>query len=180
MNRNLIKGVLETSRLRLRRFKHSDIDAVYKYGSDEQVVKYLDWNGVTTRQQALDIIESYYLNSLGAYAITLKDSDLCIGAIDIRVDEANDKASFGYLLDHDYWNLGYMQEVLTKILEYCFEDLKLNRIEAIHYRTNPASGRVMAKSGMQLEGIGIQELKIKGIYQDVIHYGITKKMWQKR
>ena len=180
MDENQVKNILETSRLRLRRFKYSDIDSVYKYGSDRRVLKYLDWVGVKTKQQALDSIENYYLNSLGAYAITLKDSDLCIGAIDIRIDQVNDKASFGYLLDYDYWNLGYMQEVLMRILEYCFEDLNVNRVEAIHYKSNPASGRVMAKCGMQLEGIGIQELKIKGIYQDVIYYGITQKMWRKR
>lgn len=180
MDENHVKNILETPRLRLRRFKYSDIDSVYKYGSDKRVLKYLDWVGVTTKQQALDNIENYYLKSIGAYAIALKSNDLCVGAIDIRMDQVNDKASFGYLLDYDYWNLGYMQEVLTRILEYCFEDLKVNRVEAIHYKSNPASGRVMAKCGMQLEGIGIQELKIKGIYQDVIHYGITKKMWQKR
>lgn len=180
MDKTQIKDIFETSRLKLRRFKYSDVDAIFKYGSDKRVVKYLDWKGVDTKQQALESLEDYYLKSLGAYAIALKNSDLCIGAIDIRIDEANDKASFGYLLDYDYWNLGYMQEVLIRILKYCFEDLKVNRVEAIHYKSNPASGRVMAKCGMQLEGIGVQELKIKGIYQDVIHYGITKKMWQDR
>ena len=36
----------------------------------------------------------------------------------------------------------------------------------------------MAKCGMKFEGIGIQELKVKGVYQDAVHYGITKEMWQ--
>ena len=71
-----------------------------------------------------------------------------------------------------------MSEVLTKILEHCFVDLKLNRVEELHYKINEASGRVMAKCGMKFEGIGIQELKVKGVYQDAVHYGITKEMWQ--
>ena len=153
-----IKDSLETPRLRLRKFKRSDWEAVYKYGSDPRVLKYLEWAGVTTKQEAMSSIDDYYLSRAGIYAIVLKDTDLCIGAIDIRLDEANDKAGFGYLLDHDYW--------------------KLNRVEALHYKINEASGRVMAKCGMKFEGIGIQELKVKGVYQDAVHYGITKEMWQ--
>ncbi|MCB5689825.1 GNAT family N-acetyltransferase, partial [Blautia wexlerae] len=67
----------------------------------------------------------------GIYAIALKENDVCIGANDIRLDEANDKASFGYLLDPDYWNQGYMSEVLSRIFKHCFEDIRVNRVEAI-------------------------------------------------
>ena len=165
MYKERVKENLETTRLRLRKFKLSDKEAVYKYGRDPRTLKYLEWIGVTTREEARISIEEYYL---------------CIGAIDIRLDEANDKASFGYLLDPDYWNQGYMSEVLSRILKHCFEDIRVNRVEAIHYRLNPASGKVMAKCGMKQEGIGIQELKIKGLYHDVVHYAITQEMWQRR
>ena len=40
-----IKDSLETPRLRLRKFKRSDWEAVYKYGSDPRVLKYLEWAG---------------------------------------------------------------------------------------------------------------------------------------
>lgn len=174
-----IRDTLETSRLRLRKFKQSDCNAVYKYGSDSRVLKYLVWTGVTTKQEAITSIDEYYLSRAGIYAIALKDNDLCIGAIDIRIDKENDKASFGYLLDYDYWNMGYMSEALLRILEHCFVDIKLNRVEALHYKDNLASGKVMTKCGMRFEGIGIQELKVKGVYQDAVHYGITREMWQK-
>ena len=173
-----IKEQLMTLRLNLRRFRVTDVDAVYKYGSDIRVLKYLDWQGVTSKEEALNSIHDYYLKNPGVYAIALKDNDRCIGAIDLRIDENNDKASFGYLLDYDYWNQGYMSEVLLRVLQHCFEDIKLNRVEALHYKLNPASGQVMAKCGMRLEGMGIQELKIKGVYQDAVHYGITRDMWQ--
>lgn len=173
-----IKDTLETSRLRLRKFKHSDCNAVYKYGCDPRVLKYLVWVGITAKQEALACIDKYYLSRPGIYAIALKNNDLCIGAVEIRVDEENDKASFGYLLDYDYWNKGYMSEALMRVLEHCFIDLKLNRVEALHYKTNPASGKIMAECGMKFEGIGIQELKVKGVYQDAVHYGITQEMWQ--
>lgn len=179
MYQERIKESLQTPRLYLRRFKISDVDAVYKYGRQMQTLKYLVWPGIATKEEALKSITDFYLSRPGIYAIALKEGDLCIGAIDIRLDEVNDKASFGYLLDQDYWNQGYMSEVLSRILEHCFVDLKLHRVESTHYKDNPASGKVMAKCKMKLEGIGIDEVKVKGIYHDTVHYGITREMWQK-
>jgi len=95
MYKERVKENLETTRLRLRKFKLSDKEAVYKYGRDPRTLKYLEWIGVTTREEARISIEEYYLSRAGIYAIALKENDLCIGAIDIRLDEANDKASFG-------------------------------------------------------------------------------------
>jgi len=30
---------------------------------------------------------------------------------------------------------------------------------------------------MELEGVGKQEEKIKGVFRDSVHYGITKAQW---
>lgn len=71
-----------------------------------------------------------------------------------------------------------MTEVLFVLLKLCFEELRLNRVESSHFIGNEGSGRVMKKCGMLLEGIGIQELKLKGIFCDLAHYGITKNYWE--
>ena len=42
---------------------------------------------------------------------------------------------------------------------------------------NEGSGRVMQKCGMHYEGTGLQEVKIKGSYFDVVHYAILKDQW---
>ncbi|HHW11383.1 MAG TPA: GNAT family N-acetyltransferase [Firmicutes bacterium] len=63
------------------------------------------------------------------------------------------------------------------MLDLAFSKLGLNRVESTHYAGNEASGRVMAKCGMKFEGKGRQEVKIKGIYHDVLHYGILKEEW---
>ena len=70
-----------------------------------------------------------------------------------------------------------MTEALSAVLRLCFEKLELNRVEATHYAGNEGSGRVMAKCGMELEGVGKQGEKIKGIFRDIVHYGITKTHW---
>lgn len=177
MFKECIKDTLETPRLTLRPFTLEDVNAVYQYGSNPNVTKYLIWPGVTSKEEAKQAIENF-LSNKGVYAICLKETNLCIGCIDIRIDEIHEKASFGYLIDEPYWYQGYTKEALEVVLRHCFEDIGINRVESTHYKGNPNSGRVMQKAGMLFEGEGKQEVKVKGIFHDVIHYGIIKSMWQ--
>lgn len=61
--------------------------------------------------------------------------------------------------------------------ELAFAKLKLNRVESTHYAGNETSGRVMQKCGMIYEGTGVKEVKIKGVFHDVVHYAILKDDW---
>jgi ribosomal-protein-alanine N-acetyltransferase len=169
---------IQTGRLLLRKFNIKDKEAVLAYGSDEQTLKYLIWPGISDLEEAERVIFAYY-SKPGVYALELKENRQCIGCIDIRIEPRHEKASFGYVLNRNYWNHGYMTEALTSILEFCFMKLELNRIEATHYAGNEGSGKVMVKSGMYYEGVAFQEVKIKGVFQDVVHYGITRSQWLK-
>lgn len=168
--------LLCTERLVLRRFNISDKEAVLAYGSDAETLKYLIWPGITDVEAAERVIMAYYSRP-GVYALTLKTTNQCIGCIDIRVEPQHEKASFGYVLNRNFWNCGYMTEALKAILELCFTKLELNRVEASHYVGNEGSGKVMQKSGMSYEGLSLQEVKIKGVFQDVVHYGITRAQY---
>ena len=65
-----------------------------------------------------------------------------------------------------------MTEALARVIDYTFDSLEINRIEAQHELDNPASGRVMEKCGMQREGVLRQRLCNKGKYVDVALYAI--------
>ena len=55
-----------------------------------------------------------------------------------------------------------------------FAALPVNRLEAQHDLRNPASGRVMEKSGMKKEGILRQRIRNKGEYVDVALFAILR------
>jgi ribosomal-protein-alanine N-acetyltransferase len=61
------------------------------------------------------------------------------------------------------------------VLKYAFDELKLNRVHARHFKRNPASGRVMQKVGMKHEGCLRQHFKKWGNYEDSEMYGILRK-----
>lgn len=171
---------IETNRLILRPFSLEDAQGVLDFGSDPETLKYLIWEGISTLEQAKDTILNYYLSRTGIYAIVNKQEERCIGCIDFRIDEANEKASFGYVLNRNYWSKGYMSEALGALIDLYFSELEVNRIESTHYVGNEGSGRVMEKCGMIREGLALQEVKVKGIFRDVVHYGITRDQWLAR
>ena len=63
-------------------------------------------------------------------------------------------------------------EAASALVEYGFDVLDLNRIQARHMTRNPASGRVMQKIGMRLEGIQRQQVRVWDAFEDVAMYGI--------
>jgi ribosomal-protein-alanine N-acetyltransferase len=172
-------SVLEGERIILRPFILHDVNDVFSWASDERVTKYLTWPPHADLAETEKIVKEVFLNRPNFYAITLKEEPRCIGCIELRLCPEHDKASFGYVLNRNYWNRGYMTEALKLILELAFSKLGLNRVESNHYAGNEASGRVMEKCGMKFEGKGRKEVKIKGIYHDVLHYGILKDDWLK-
>ena len=168
---------LETENLLLRKFTAEDAPDVLEYGSDAATLQYLVWDGLMTLEEAKAAIYEYYWSKPGIYAIERKESKKCIGNIDLRLEPEHEKASFGYLLNRRYWGKGYMTEALSALLALCFEKLGLSRVESIHYVGNERSGRVMQKCGMENEGVARREVKVKGVFHDVVHYGITKERW---
>jgi [ribosomal protein S5]-alanine N-acetyltransferase len=169
--------VMLSDRIKLRTFKADDCIDILEYGSDELTVKYLVWNAFKNLDEAKTAITEYYLSRPGIYAIELNENQKCIGCIGIDLETKHEKASFGYVLNRKYWGNGYMTEALTTILSFCFDKLELNRVEATHYIGNEASGKVMEKCGMKHEGVGVKEVKIKGVFHDVVHFGITREHW---
>jgi len=169
--------VLESNRLILRPFSLKDVQDVFFYASDDMVTKYLTWSSHTRLSQTEKVVKELYMAKPGIFAIELKSEQKCIGCIEIRVCMEHDKASFGYVLNRTYWNKGYMSEALKVIIDFIFSKLELNRIEATHFVGNEGSGRVMQKCGMRYEGTGLQEMKVKDNYYDVVHYAMLREDW---
>lgn len=47
----------------------------------------------------------------------------------MAISVQHSKADIGFALSSSYWNRGPMSEALTRVLEYSFESIGLNRIE---------------------------------------------------
>ncbi|MCQ5387681.1 GNAT family N-acetyltransferase [Hungatella hathewayi] len=150
---------LETDRLVLRRYARADAAAMYKnWASDAEVTKYLMWPTHTSQEISQSIIEewiSQYSNeNYYHWAVILKDNgDEPIGDIAVaNMKEDISMAHIGYCIGRAWWHKGITSEALSAVMDFLFDIVDVNRIEARHDPRNPNSGRVMIKCGMKYEG----------------------------
>lgn len=101
-----------------------------------------------------------------------------------KIEWKHKKAELGYWLAKKYWNQGIMTEAIKLVLDFGFKQLKLNRIEASHFRQNQGSKRVQGKCGLKLEGIARQGIFKNGKFYDDVRRAILasdyKKLKKKR
>lgn len=172
---------IDLEKIVLRKYVTEDANDLLEFTSDEKVLEYVGWRqeGNKTIEDALSSIHDYLLSRPGIWAIELKSNKKCIGTIDLRILEDNDKADFGYMLHRDFWGQGIMTSALSAVIDLAFAKLDLNRVEANYYIGNEGSGRVMEKCGMIKEGLRLKGVKIKDKYFDIVLYGILKENYEK-
>ena len=171
---------LTTPRLRLRKLTMRDAPDIYRYSRDAEVARHVLWDAHRSigdsRAYLRYMLRRYRSREPASWGIEYLPEGRVIGTIGFMwIQEDNAAAEVGYSLARDYWNRGIMTEALRAVIQYGFDDMALNRIEAQHETTNPASGAVMRKCHMQKEGTLRSRLFNKGRYVDVDLYAILKR-----
>ncbi len=151
--------MLETERLLLRRAVAADAQPMFdNWASDAEVVKYLTWpvhgNLWVTRKVLGFWISDYERRDFYQWMIVLKELGEPIGTISVvSFDEEKQTAELGYCLGQRWWHRGLMSEALQEVIRFLFEEVGVGCIEAKHDRSNPRSGAVMRRCGMEYQGI---------------------------
>jgi len=177
--------VLETQRLRLRRFEQRDLEAGFAWASDEEVTRYVYWPAHRTLNDTQNFLNScfreYSQKGVGPWAMVLKDSGEQIGNCSFGLIHAADsRIEIAYFLARHHWGKGLACEAVTELLRFGFEDLQANRMEARCMIANTASERVMQKAGMTYEGILREFVHAKGKFHDLKVYSVLRHEWLAR
>jgi len=109
------------------------------------------------------------------FAVTLKTDGTLLGAVGLRIQREDQRAELGYWIGKPYWGQGYATEAARAAVQFGFGRLGLNRIYAHHFSRNPASGHVMRKLGMALEGHLPQHVRKWDAFEDLELYGIPQE-----
>ena len=147
---NISNVILETDRLILRAWEITDLDDFFEYASVEGVGEKAGWEHHKSKDKSLEILKMF-IEEKKVFAIVLKENQKVIGSIGIEeLSEELDKdldnllgRELGYVLNKDYWNKGIMKEAVSKVVEYCFNTLKLNFLMASYFNHNIASKKVL-------------------------------------
>lgn len=142
--------ILTTKRLTLRQLIINDEHEIFTLRSDSEINKYLNRQISNTIDDARDFInkvnENIAKNDSLYWAITFSDKNILVGTICLfGFSDENDKCEIGYELLTNFQGQGIMKEAVEKVIDYAFNAIKVNTIEAFFHRDNQNSIKLLEK-----------------------------------
>jgi ribosomal-protein-alanine N-acetyltransferase len=142
-----------TSRLRLRALKRDDSRAVGSYAFDPEVAKFMPWRPQATELFAAGLVDVFMEPQFLNWAITFPEQDAAVGMVFLHsFSRQHHKAEIAFNLSRAHWRKGLAGEAAAAVLAFAFEELGLNRVEALCMPQNEASRRLLERLGMVYEG----------------------------
>jgi [ribosomal protein S5]-alanine N-acetyltransferase len=166
---------LETPRLILREFSASDIsELVPLIGAREVAATTLRIPHPYEEKHAREFFATVPKENELRLGIRLRSTGHLCGGIGLHPDAQQPRAELGYWIGVPFWGNGYATEAARAVIEYGFQELKLERIFASHFKGNDRSGRVLQKIGMRYEGSVRHGVMKAGKLLDLETYAIMR------
>jgi ribosomal-protein-alanine N-acetyltransferase len=174
--------VLETAKLVLRQPSKRDVRGLYRVSQDADVMRYYGMEPFQTEQQALDELnwfnQSFHDSTGLRWIIAETNQGGYIGDLGYhKLSAQHSRAEVGYRLARAYWRRGIMTEALSKVLEYGFNMMALNRVEALVDPRNEASFKLLLKLGFSREGVLREYEYEKGAFIDLLMMSLLRREW---
>ena len=176
----MLSPKIETERLILRRYKETDIDAIYDIITDKRLSTYIKFPELT-KEQELECIKEWIKEADDSkyerWVIERKKDDAIVGNIDVNtVVNKHNYCNVGYTIRYDYWGNGYAAEALEAVSNHLLEESGYYLVECSCNELNKQSSRVMEKAGFKKDGyISNRRLNKDGTYSGVEYYSKSKK-----
>ena len=173
---------LTTPRLQLRKLQMDDLPQYYHIASSQAVTKYMLWNPHTSMEESIasiqKVLKGYENGTCCRWGIVLKNTKRLIGIIDLLPrDTEKGIYSFAYMLAEEFWDQGFGTEALKAVIDFAFLKCGAAQIQADHFASNPASGAVMRKAGMEYCQMLPGKYEKNGVVHNAHWYRITREQW---
>ena len=139
--------IAETERLILRRYRREDLQDLFEYLSDKEVVEYEPYKPLTF-DEAKENLE-WRIGTDEMVAVELKDSHKMIGNVYLGKRDF-DALEIGYVFNRNYWRHGYAAESCKALVQQAFVN-GVHRIYAECDPDNKSSWKLLEALGFQRE-----------------------------
>ena len=176
--------ILRTDRLLLRPFTQADTDAIFALHSSPRVLRYWDappWKQRAQAERFIAVCAQMEREGTGArLAIEYAGNGLFIGWCSLsRWNPEYRSAKMGYCLTDTAWGQGFATEAAGALLQWAFDALDLNRVQAETDTRNTASSRVLEKLRFVREGTLREDCIVDGEVSDSWVYGLLRRDWKR-
>jgi [ribosomal protein S5]-alanine N-acetyltransferase len=142
--------VLATERLTLRHLAIDDDQEIFALRSDIEINKYLGRQASKTIEDARDFInkinDNIKKNDSIYWAITLTGNRKLVGTICLfDLSDENNRCEIGYELLTNFQGQAIMKEAIEKVIEYGFQTMQLQTIDAYTHKDNQSSTKLLEK-----------------------------------
>lgn len=144
--------MIETKRLKIRKFTEEDYQDLYEYLSLPLIYKYEPGEPINITQAKELAVERSKANDF--WAVVLFAEKKMIGHLYFKQIEPLKYMTweFGFIFSPKYWRKGYAKEAAKAFLEYAFNKYNTHRVVAHCNPDNMASWKLLESVGMRREG----------------------------
>ena len=176
--------LLETNRLRLREIVESDAEDLFSIHGDPRLMQWFGSEPLQDLAAAQNLVKTFagwraQPNPGTRWAIEPKDRTGLVGTCGLFSWNRNwRKCVVGYELASHAQGKGYMAEALAVAIQWGFENMSLNRIEAQIHPNNTPSIKLAASLGFVEEGRLREVGHWGGQYHDMLQFSLLKREWR--
>lgn len=140
--------IFETTRLTIRRFKHSDASDFFDIMGNPNVMNPIPLktlSQIESDEKLKELIGYYTLNSVkNIWAIDQKTNSEMVGLCGL-IHNNDGENEIAYRFRENFWNLGYGIEIAKGLIDYSFEKLNFELVTADAYFLNKKSIKIIEK-----------------------------------
>ena len=169
--------ILETERLLLYPLTRSFLTEEYlSWINNDEVIRFLETEKGSTIEDLNKYLKSIETNKIFAWAIVLKETDKHIGNIKIDpIDSKHGYGEYGIMIgDKDTWGQGFAKEASKRVLMYCFETLKLRKVNLGVLKNNSSAVKLYESLGFVKEGVYKKHKVYDGVVYDELRMALFK------
>lgn len=143
--------MLETSRCILDKLKQEDYEEVKKLYRSEEVRRFL--GGRVEESEYDQGFSSIIITNTQEYYWTVRRRNTkdFVGLVSLDKHHDGISIELSYQILPEFWGQGYGTEIIERIMEFAFEELKLKKLVAETQVKNKASCRLLEKVGFRIE-----------------------------
>lgn len=177
--------VLETERLVLGAISKSQAVPLLRLRSEDAVMRYIERPRANSLEEVytfIEAVEEIHAKEEGfTWTISMKDDNRFVGNIGFfRIKKEVWRGELGYAMLPEFWGKGIMSEAIQKALEFGFNTIGFNSIEADINPANEASAKILLKNGFRKEGYIRENVFWNDRFLDTEMYGLLHSEWLDR
>lgn len=173
--------ILRSERVYLRALEPADAELVHAWYEHADTARLMGEmpRSLARRRADADQATSEAGRDWYSFVICLIADDRPIGRADIfEIDRYNGSAGFGLAIgEHDLRGGGLGTEAVNVIVDFCFGQLRLERLWLVTDSVNLTAQHVYEKAGFLHEGRLRQAFYQDGVFQDDIRMAMLREEW---